>query len=60
MPPGDPKKMNPAIALPSPRRFSDLLSSGLRSRAKPKRDVEQPRSDEDATGFADQSGMPER
>ena len=48
MPPGDPKKMNPAIALPSPRRFSDLLSSGLRSRAKPKRDaMEQPRSDED-------------
>src|SRR4249919_2137123 len=40
--------MNPAIALPSPRRFSDLLSSGLRSRAKPKRDaMEQPRSDED-------------
>ena len=40
--------MNPAIALPSPRRFSDLLSSGLRSRVKPKRDaMEPPRSDED-------------
>ena len=48
MAPGDPKKMNPAIALPSPRRFSYLLSSGLRSRAKPKRNaMEQPRSDED-------------
>ena len=48
MAPGDPKKMNPAIALPSPRRFSDLLSSGSRSRVKPSRDaMEQPRSDED-------------
>ena len=48
MPPGETKKMNPAIALPSPRRFTDLLSSGPRSRAKPKRDaMEQPRSDED-------------
>ena len=48
MPSGGSKKMNPAIALPSPRRFTDLLSSGLRSRAKPKRDaMEQPRSDED-------------
>ena len=26
------KKMNPAIALPAPRRLSDLLSSGLRPR----------------------------
>jgi hypothetical protein len=40
--------MNPSIALPSPRRFTDFLSSGLRKRAKPKRDaMEQPRSDED-------------
>src|SRR5688572_20132070 len=40
--------MNSTIALPSPRRFADFLSSGLRRRAKPKRDaMEQPRSDED-------------
>jgi len=40
--------MNPAIALPSPRRFADFLSSGLRSRGKPKRDaMEQPKPDED-------------
>ena len=40
--------MNPPVALPRPRRFSDLLSSGVRPRAKPKRDaMEQPRSDED-------------
>src|SRR5438552_15959825 len=50
MPPGEPKKMSPAIALlpPPPRRFTDLLSSSQQSRAKPKRDaMEQPRSDED-------------
>ena len=42
------KNMNPAIALPSPRRFSDLLSSGVRPRVKPKRDaMERPRTDED-------------
>lgn len=34
--------------MPRPRRFSDLLSSGLKPRAKAKRDVtEQPRTDED-------------
>jgi RNA polymerase sigma factor (sigma-70 family) len=44
-----PKKMNPAIALPSPRgRFAEFLSSATRRRVKPKRDaMEQPRSDED-------------
>ena len=43
-----PKKMNPAIALPSPRRFADFLSSGLRKRVKPKRDaMDRPRTDED-------------
>ena len=43
-----PKRMNSGIALPSPRRFSDLLSSGLRPRAKAKRPaMDQPRSDED-------------
>ena len=48
MPPKRPRKMNSAIALPSPRRLTDLLSSGLRSRVKPKRNaMEQPRSDED-------------
>jgi len=52
MPPGEPKKMSPAIALlqprQPPRRFTDLLSSSPPSRAKPKRDaMEQPRSDED-------------
>lgn len=43
------KKMNPTIALPSPRsRFADFLSSATRRRVKPKRDaMEQPRSDED-------------
>src|SRR4030088_3068018 len=40
--------MNPAIALPAPRRISDLLSSGLGSRVKSNRKVmEQPRTDED-------------
>jgi RNA polymerase sigma factor (sigma-70 family) len=38
-----------AVALPPARRFSDLLSSGLKPRAKAKRDVtDQPRTDEDA------------
>ena len=42
------KKMNSSVALPSPRRLSDLLSSGLRPRVKAKRDaMEPPRSDED-------------
>ena len=42
------KEMNSAIALPRPRRFSDLLSSGLPSRAKPRRTpMDQPRPDED-------------
>jgi len=41
-------KMSNAIALPSPRRFSDLLSSGSKARGKRKRDaMEQPGSDED-------------
>ena len=45
---GQPKQMNPAIALPRPRRFSDLLSSGLPARAKPKRDaMDPPKTDED-------------
>ena len=36
------------MALPRPRRFSDLLSSGLRPRVKAKRQVtDQPRADED-------------
>ncbi|MGZ4985529.1 MAG: RNA polymerase sigma factor [Chthoniobacterales bacterium] len=40
--------MNATVALPPPRRFSDLLSSGLRPRAKAKRSaMEQPKSDED-------------
>jgi RNA polymerase sigma-70 factor (ECF subfamily) len=38
-----------AVALPPARRLSDLLSSGLKPRAKAKRDVtDQPRTDEDA------------
>jgi RNA polymerase sigma factor (sigma-70 family) len=42
------KKMSSTIALPSPRRLTDLLSSGLQSRAKPTREaMEQPGSDED-------------
>jgi RNA polymerase sigma-70 factor (ECF subfamily) len=46
----NPQKMNPSIALPAPRRFSDLLSSPLPRRVKPKRDVseQQARADEDA------------
>jgi RNA polymerase sigma-70 factor (ECF subfamily) len=48
MPVEQAKKMSSAIALPPPRRFSDLLSSGLKPRAKAKRQVtDQPRSDED-------------
>ncbi len=40
--------MSSAIALSPPRRFSDLLSSGFKPRAKAKRQVtDQPRSDED-------------
>jgi RNA polymerase sigma factor (sigma-70 family) len=40
--------VNPAIALPQPRRFSDLLSSRWQPRAKAKRDaMDQPRVDED-------------
>jgi RNA polymerase sigma factor (sigma-70 family) len=42
------KEMNATVALPQPRRFSDLLSSGLRPRVKAKRErMEQPRPDED-------------
>ncbi|HZJ38758.1 MAG TPA: hypothetical protein VFD18_06260, partial [Chthoniobacterales bacterium] len=40
--------MNPSIALPSPQRFADLLSSAPRSSVKPRRDaMEQPKPDED-------------
>jgi RNA polymerase sigma-70 factor (ECF subfamily) len=40
--------MNPSVALPPPRRLSDLLSSGYRRRAKTRRDpMDQPRTDED-------------
>jgi RNA polymerase sigma factor (sigma-70 family) len=40
--------MNPSIALPSPQRFTDLLSSAPRSSVKPRRDaMEQPKPDED-------------
>jgi RNA polymerase sigma-70 factor, ECF subfamily len=40
--------MNPAIALPSPQRLADLLSSAPRSSVKPRRDaMEQPKPDED-------------
>jgi RNA polymerase sigma factor (sigma-70 family) len=40
--------MNPSIALPSPRRITDLLSSPLESRVKSNRKVmDQPRTDED-------------
>jgi RNA polymerase sigma factor (sigma-70 family) len=40
--------VNPAIALPQPRRFSDLLSSRWQPRAKAKRNaMDQPRPDED-------------
>src|SRR5881227_1477146 len=42
------KKMDSAIALPSPQPVTDLLSSGVRSRGKPRRDaMEQPGSEED-------------
>ncbi|MGZ4966096.1 MAG: RNA polymerase sigma factor [Chthoniobacterales bacterium] len=48
MPNAPAKEMNATVALPPPRRFSDLLSSGLRPRAKAKRSaMEQPKSDED-------------
>src|ERR1700712_117938 len=48
MPRAPVKEMNASVALPPARRFSDLLSSGLRPRAKAKRTaMEQPRSDED-------------
>jgi len=48
MPAGPAKQMNPAVALPQPRRFSDLLSSGLQPRAKARRQpMDQPRTDED-------------
>lgn len=42
--------MNPSVALPSPRRLSDLLSSPIQRRVKAKRDVkeQQARADEDA------------
>ena len=50
MPAPRPNEMNPSIALPAPRRLSDLLSSPLQRRVKPKRDVkeQQARADEDA------------
>jgi RNA polymerase sigma factor (sigma-70 family) len=43
------KKMNPAIALPPAQRLTDLLSSGVRSGVKSKKDAmeQQQRSDED-------------
>lgn len=42
------KKMSTTVALPSARRFSDLLSSGLRPRVKAKRGpMDQPKPDED-------------
>src|SRR6476660_3754393 len=48
MPAAQAKKAMSAIALPRPRRFSDLLSSGLRPHVKAKRQVtDQPRADED-------------
>ena len=40
--------MIPAVALPAPRRLTDLLSSGAPVRAKRTREaMEQPRTDED-------------
>jgi RNA polymerase sigma-70 factor (ECF subfamily) len=46
--PASESKMNPAIALPSPSRLTDLLSSGLPSPAKAKQEgMEQPRTDDD-------------
>ncbi len=48
MPAAQAKDMNSAVALTQPRRFSDLLSSGLPARAKAKRTaMDQPRTDED-------------
>ena len=48
MPVAQRKEMNPAIALPPARRFSDLLSSGLPARVRAKRTpMDQPRPDED-------------
>ena len=42
-------KVNAALAPPPARRLSDLLSSGLPSRVKPKRNaMDQPRTDEDS------------
>jgi RNA polymerase sigma factor (sigma-70 family) len=42
--------MTPSVALSPPRRLTDLLSSGLPSRAKRGRDaMDQPRTDEDQT-----------
>jgi RNA polymerase sigma-70 factor (ECF subfamily) len=41
--------LSTAVALPPARRLSDLLSSGLKPRAKAKRDaMDQPRTDEDS------------
>ena len=46
---GQPKPMTTAVALPPARRLSDLLSSGLKPRAKAKRHaMDQPRTDEDS------------
>jgi RNA polymerase sigma factor (sigma-70 family) len=48
MPSAPAKDMTATVALPPARRFSDLLSSGLRPRVKAKRTaMEQPKPDED-------------
>ncbi len=48
MPRAPVKEMSTSVALPPARRFSDLLSSGLRPRVKAKRTaMEQPKPDED-------------
>jgi RNA polymerase sigma-70 factor (ECF subfamily) len=48
MPSAPAKSMNATVALPPARRFSDLLSSGLRPRVKARRSaMEQPKPDED-------------
>ncbi len=48
MPADEAKKMSATIALPRPRRFSDLLSSGLQPRATPRRHaMEHRKVDED-------------
>ena len=48
MPPAPVKEMSASVALPPARRFSDLLSSGLRRRVKAKRTaMEQQKPDED-------------